>query len=131
MSKGKNTPSETVYQIMTTWAITGNVNETAKQLHMPESTVRNIVKTNKDKPEFTKLCAEKREMFSKMADRLIEKAAKRLEKELDNENKDIPVNHLTTVIGTLYDKKALADGESTQNVSVEIKLPPGVEEYAG
>ena len=40
------------------------------------------------------------------------------------------VKSITTAIGTLYDKKALADGESTDNVSVKIKLPEGIEEYA-
>ena len=37
---------------------------------------------------------------------------------------------ITTAIGTLYDKRALAEGSSTDNVSVTVKLPEGVEEYA-
>lgn len=131
MPRGKNTPPEMVYQIMTSWAITNNVNETAKRLGIAESTARKIVKENRDKSEFAKLCEEKRVNFSEKADRVIDKAMKRLEREIDDENKDIPVNHLTTVIGTLYDKKALADGTATENVAVEIKLPPGVDEYAG
>ena len=40
----------------------------------------------------------------------------RLEKEIADDEKDIPINHLTTAIGTLYDKRALAKGEMTQNV---------------
>ena len=130
MPRGKKTSPEVIYQIMTSWAVTSNVNETAKRLKMAESTVRKIVELNKDKPEFAKLCEQKREEFSKMADRLIQKAAKRLETELDNTDKDIPVNHLTTVIGTLFDKKALCDGNATENVAIEVKLPPGVEDYA-
>lgn len=130
MSRGKNTSPEVIYEIMTSWAVTNNVNETAKRLNMAESTVRKIVNENKYKDEFVKLCEEKRESFSKMADRLIFKAARRLEDELDKDKHAIPVNHLTTVIGTLYDKKALADGKTTENVTVEIKLPPGVDEYA-
>ena len=115
---------------MTSWAVTQNNLQTARELGIAESTVRSIVLQNKDKDEFKKLCDEKKEAFSKMADRLIEKAAKRLEKELDDEFERIPVNHLTTVIGTLYDKKALADGSSTENVSVSIKMPEGIDEYA-
>ena len=130
MPRGKKTSPEVIYQIMTSWAVTSNVNETAKRLKMAESTVRKIVELNKDKPEFAKLCEQKREEFSKMADTLIQKAAKRLETELDNTDKDIPVNHLTTVIGTLFDKKALAEGDITENVAIEVKLPPGVEDYA-
>ena len=130
MPRGKNTPPEVVYEIMASWAITGNVNETAKRLGIPEPTVRKIVKNNKEKPEFTKLCEEKKADFSKKAGSIINKALERLERALDNENNCIPVNHLTTVIGTLYDKKALADGESTQNTSVIIKLPEAAKEYA-
>ena len=113
MPRGKNTPQEVIFQIMTSWAITNNVNETAKQLGCAESTVRKIVNDNKDKPEFAKLCEEKRNDFSKKADAIINKALDRLERDIDDEDKDIPVNHLTTVIGTLYDKKALADGKPT------------------
>ena len=116
---------------MTAWAVTGNVNETAKQLGIAESTARTIVQANKDKEEFVKLCAEKRKSFSAKADEIIDLAIDRLRKELTNPYKDIPVNHLTTVIGTMYDKKALADGTATDNVSVSIKLPEGIDEYAG
>ena len=41
------------------------------------------------------------------------------------------VKAITTAIGTLYDKRALAKGESTDNMSVQIKLPEGADEYAG
>jgi len=41
------------------------------------------------------------------------------------------VKAITTAIGTLYDKRALAEGGSTDNVSVSIKLPEGIDEYAG
>ena len=116
---------------MTAWAVTGNVNETAKQLGLAESTVRTIVQANKGKEEFVKLCDEKRKSFSAKADEIIDLAIDRLKKELTDTDKDIPVNHLTTVIGTMYDKKALADGTATDNVSVSIKLPEGIDEYAG
>lgn len=38
---------------------------------------------------------------------------------------------VTTAIGTLFDKKALAEGQTTENVSVSVKLPEGIDEYAG
>lgn len=113
MPRGKNTSPEMIYEIMTSWAITNNVNETAKQLGIAESTVRKIVKANKDKSEFTKLCEEKKETFSKKADKIIDKALNRLERDIDNKDKDIPVNHLTIVIGTLTDKKLLLEGKPT------------------
>lgn len=131
MARGQKTNPELIYKIMTAWAVAQNVSAVARDFNMAESTVRKIVDDNKGKPEFKELCDEKREEFSKMASRLIEKAARRLEMTLDDEGKDIPANHLTTVIGTLYDKKALADGNATNNVSVSVKLPEGIDEYAG
>lgn len=41
------------------------------------------------------------------------------------------VKSITTAIGTLYDKRALAEGGSTDNVTVQVKLPDGIDEYAG
>lgn len=129
MPRGKNTAPEVVYDIMASWAVTDNVNETAKQLNIAESTVRKIVKANRDKPEFAKLCEEKRNDFSKNAGRIINKALNRLESDIDNPDKDIPVNQLMTVIGVLYDKIALTEGRSTQNTEVTFKLPEGFASY--
>lgn len=131
MAKGKKTSTEDIYRVMTSWAVLGSYSDVGRALGMPSSTVRAIVKKNKDKPEFAKLCAEKKKIFSEKAEILIFKAASRLEKALDDELTEIPVNHLTTVIGTLYDKKALADGDATENVTVDIKLPPEADNYAG
>lgn len=130
MARGKKTSPEMVYQIMTSWTVTNNYKETARDLKLPVTTVKSIVDKNKDKPEFVKLRNEKGQEFSEMASRLIKKAVCRLEKELDDESRDIPVNHLTTVIGTLYDKKALADGDATERMDINITLPEGVDEYA-
>ena len=116
---------------MTSWAITNNYAETAKELGIGETTVRKIVKANEGKEEYAELCKEKRKSFSEKAESIIDKALERLSKELEDERKEIPVNHLTTVIGTMYDKKALAEGQATDNVTVCIKLPDGIEDYAG
>lgn len=40
------------------------------------------------------------------------------------------VKSITTAIGTLYDKRALAKGESTENTQVEFKLPKDMMRYA-
>ena len=130
MPKGKQTSPEVVYQVMTSWATTNNYSETARELGMAESTVRKIVSDNKDKEEFAKLCDEKKEEFADKATRIIDKALRRLEKAIENDKEYIPVNQLTTAIGTLYDKRALAKGESTNNTKVIIELPEGTNEYA-
>ncbi len=122
MAKGKKTDNETIYKIMVSMFSTNNFNETSRQLKVPVKTVEKIYKENKDKEEFTKLCMQKKEEFTDKASRLIDKALKRLEEALDNKEDKIPVNNLSTVIGTLYDKRALAKGESTANNKFEVDI---------
>lgn len=118
MARGQKTSPETVYKIMTSWAITNSYSKTANDTGVPIATVKRIILKNKDKEEFKKLCEKKKESFSKKAETIIDKALARLERELDDERKEIPVNHLTTVIGTMYDKKALADGKPTERTEL-------------
>ena len=115
--RGKKTSPEDIYKVMTSYVVTGNYSETARELGMPMTTVEKIVKDNRDNPEFVKLCDEKKEEFSDKASRIIDKALARLEKAIEDEEEYIPVNQLTTAIGTLYDKRALAKGEMTQNIN--------------
>ena len=130
MARGKKTSPEVIYQVMTAWANTHNNMEVARTLGIAESTVRKIVEDNKDKDEFKKLCDEKREEFSDKASAIIDLLLDRLTKEVADEEKDIPINHLTIALGTLYDKRALAKGESTENTKITFELPQGVDEFA-
>lgn len=118
MSRGKKTAPETIYKIMASWAITRNYKETADNLGLPVSTVKKIVDEHITEEKFKKLCNEKEIAFTKKADGIINKALNRLERDIDNEDKDIPVNHLTTVIGTLTDKKLLLEGKPTARTEV-------------
>ena len=120
--RGKKTKPEDVYRVMVAYAITKNNMEVSRQLGIPESTVRQIVIDNKDKEEFRKLCEEKENEFAEKTTRIIDKLLERLETEIYDEEKDIPINHITTAIGTLYDKRALSRGEMTQNVGFATNL---------
>nr|DAT55201.1 MAG TPA: Hydrogen peroxide-inducible genes activator [Caudoviricetes sp.] len=130
MSKGKKTDNETIYKIMISMFSTNNFSETGRQLGIPQRTVEKIYKENKNKQEFTKLCEEKKDEFAKKASRIIDKALNRLEKVLDDEEEKIPVNNLSTVIGTLYDKRNLAEGKSTVNTELNIRMDEKVEELS-
>lgn len=130
MSKGKKTDNETIYKIMLSVFSTGNFSETSRQLNIPVGTVEDIYKRNIDKEEFTKLRKEKTEEFAEKATRLIDKALNRLEEVLDNKEEKIPVNNLSTVIGTLYDKRNLAEGKATVNTDINIKMDKKVEELS-
>lgn len=116
MARGKKTSPEVIYKVMTSYAITNNNMETSRQLGIPEATVRKIVEDNKNSDEFRKLCDQKKDEFADKASILIDKILERINNEIDNGEKDIPLNHLTTAMGTLYDKRALSKGDLTQNV---------------
>lgn len=118
LPRGKKTPPDVKYRIMLSWAVTDNFAETARALDLPVKTVEKVVKDNRDKEEFKILLRKKREEMAENATRIMNKVLKRLEQEIDDEEKDIPINHLTTAFGTLYDKKALMDGKSTVNVGI-------------
>lgn len=120
--RGKKTSPEVIYQVMTSYAITNNFNETARNLNMAVATVKNIVDDNKDAEEFKKLRTEKENEFAEKASRIIDKLLERIENEVLDGEKEIPLNHLTTAMGTLYDKRALSKGESTQNVGFSTNL---------
>lgn len=130
MAKGKKTDNETIYKIMLSVFSTGNYSETSRQLNIPIKTVEEIYKRNIVKEEFTKLRKEKAEEFTEKATKIIDKALKRLEQALDDKEEKIPVNNLSTVIGTLYDKRALAEGKSTVNTDITIKMDKKVEELS-
>ena len=125
MARGKKTSPETIYKVMTSYAVTNNYNQTAKNLGMPESTVEKIVKDNKDKDEFRKLCEQKREEFSEKASVIIDMLLNRITETVADNEKDIPLHHLTTAIGTLYDKRALSRGETTQNIDFATNFDLG------
>ena len=115
---------------MALWATTKNAAETARELGLPESTIKTIVKRYKDDDEFVELQREKKKEFSEQADEVIELAFERL-RELLGGKTPIPANQLAIIIGTLTDKKLLLDGKATGNVTVSIKLPEGIDDYAG
>ena len=122
MARGKKTDNETIYKIMISMFSTNNFSETARRLNLPQSTVEDIYKRNIEKEEFLKLREEKQEKFVEKATRIIDKALNRLERALDNEEEKLAINNLSTVIGTLYDKRALAKGESTANSKFEVDI---------
>lgn len=131
MARGVKIDNKKIAEVVTSYALTNSYNKTAKEVGgVCASSVKNIIlkqkKENND--EFVKVCEQKKETFIEQADRIIDKAMKKLDKVLDEE--DVPANHLTTVIGTLVDKKRLVGGESTNNDSITIKMTDEVKELS-
>ena len=161
--KGKQLDNKTIYAIMTSYFITGNANDTARALNIPNTTVRNIVAKNKDKKEFVILGDKKKADFSDKASEIIDKGLillnRRITTAIEKEeeiaelleaigSEDIPdktksalynkiksleiqkLGEITTAIGTLYDKRALARGESTENTAIVVKFNDEMKEWA-
>lgn len=113
--RGKKTSPEDIHRVLTSYAITHNYNETARTLNMAVSTVKDIVDKHIDTEEFERLRTEKENEFAEKSSRIIDMILERIEDAVLDDEKDIPLNHLTTAMGTLYDKRALSKGEMTQN----------------
>ena len=130
MARGKKYPDEIKEKAYLMYATSGNIEEVSRALSVPASTISGWIKAKaRDSPdEFEELRNEKKQDFIARSSELIDLAFDKLQDKLSSDD-DIPVNHLTTVIGTLYDKRALAKGENTGNIKVESKLPKGLNEY--
>lgn len=121
MAQGKKTDNETLYNIMSSYFETRSYSQTGRDLDVPISTVEKLVKEHIKDEEFVKLWNEKKEEFATKADVIIYQAMDRLTKKLDSED-DIPVNQLTTAIGTLYDKKAMAQNGVVGNITPNVQI---------
>jgi lysyl-tRNA synthetase class I len=128
--RGKKTDNETIYKIMISMFSTNNAEETARLLEIPVTTVKDIYKKNENKPEFVELRSKKTDQFIQKANEIIDKAMERLLEELKDKENRIPVNNLSTVIGTLVDKRNLAEGKATVNTEINIKMDKKVEELS-
>ena len=131
MARGQNISKETEYQIMTAYALNPtNVSAAARAVGVPESTARKVIGRCKPVPEYAELCEQKKAEFARKASEVIELALTRLRKELKSQDK-IPVSQLSTVIGTLYDKRALAEGTATNRIDVSSTEIDKLAELAG
>ena len=122
MTKGQKTDYEVLWDVMSSYFDTRNFNQTARDLNMPPETIRDLVNKHRDDDEFTKLRLEKESKFIEKANELIFKTINRMNKKLDSED-DIPLNQLSTALGTIYDKRELAQGGGTSNTpNVQINI---------
>ena len=126
MARGVKIDNQKIQEVIASYALTNSYNATAKECGVSDKSVKKII--NEHSEEFSKISEQKKEEFVEYADKLINKAMNKLDKALERD--DIPVNNLTTVIGTLYDKRALAKGEMTSNTSISIKMTDEIKELS-
>ena len=114
MPSGVKTSTAKKVEVIKSYVKTDSFNATSKETGVNDKTVKKIVAEN------PKLYEQEKENFIQYTTKLLNKALKKLDEGLDRD--DIPINNLTTAIGTLYDKRALAKGESTENTSQTINI---------
>ena len=127
--RGKKYSDDIKEKAYALYAINGSYAETSRAIGVPHNTIQKWIK-EKPPDEFEELRRENKQNFIEQAGEIIDLALQRLKNEISDEDTVIPVNHLTTVIGTLYDKRALAKGESTDNIKINVTLPPELKDYA-
>jgi hypothetical protein len=122
--KGIKVDNKLAAKIIASYALTNSYLRTGKELGVCNNTVKRVInRKNKEDPEMvSRIVKDKKDTFIEDATRIMSKAMKRLENELDSPTTIIPTNNLSTVIGTLYDKRALAKGESTSNTNGTISV---------
>ena len=123
MARGEDTDYDKLVLVMSDWFTTRSYSRVAEDLKMPVTTVYGLVNAHKDDEEFVKLRKEKEAEFVERANHLIFKGMSRMDIELDKEE-SIPISQLSTAIGTLYDKKVIAQngGISNETPSVQINI---------
>ena len=114
MPRGVRTPTKKKVEVIKSYVETKSYNATSKETGVNDHVVKKIIEEN------ASLYEQEKEKFIEKTTKLLNKALDKLDKGLDNDN--IPINNLTTAIGTLYDKRALAKGESTTNETLEVNV---------
>jgi transposase-like protein len=97
----------------------------ARKHKIPETTIGTWKKKAMEKDDkFVELRAKRKEEFINNAWDIIEDAQKLMKENLKkalNGDEKIDAGKLSTVIGTMYDKQALASDEPTENVNVKLE----------
>ena len=106
-------------------------NEVAKQCSISWSTVDSISKEEPDKIETIRE-DKKRQLIEKLWDNIVDAAdlGHSMIKEAKLGNREIPLGQISTYLGTLYDKRALMNEESTANTSIVVKLEGEIAKWA-
>lgn len=135
--QGQKLTDELKEQIRAQLVISENKNDIAKKFNVSWSTVDKIAKEIEKDPEenekFEKLRDDKKlDLINKLWDNIV--AAQELGHQMIREAKtgarDIPLGQISTYLGTLYDKRALMMGESTNNTQMKVVLDGDLDQWA-
>lgn len=114
---GKLLSSYMKEQILAEYAMTGNVSHVARKYKSDDRTIRKVLQEKRD--EFMEIREDMKvqmvkEIWGQMDS--VMKLGKKMIDEALEDKRQIPLNHISSYIGTMYDKQALIMDENTQNV---------------
>ena len=103
-----------------------NINSICDRYNISRAYLYKLINNYKDKGLYEKIInnsiTENRRKFAKKVDAIMNKALDRINNELNDEEKEININQLTTTLGILYDKNALETGKATSNQEIHINV---------
>ena len=122
MARGKKTSNVKKAEVVKSYVETGSFKQTERETGVSDKTCKKIVEENPI------LYEQEKERFIETTTRLINKALGKLDEKLDEDNNSL--SNITTAIGTLYDKRALAKGEATTNEAITIQMSEELKELS-
>lgn len=131
MAKGIQPDDETKERVKTLLAEGKAKNQVAKEVGLSWATVDKISKEEPDKLENLRE-TKKQDLIDKLWDNIVaaQELGFQMIKEAKTGQRDIPLGQISTYLGTLYDKRALMNNESTSNTQMTVKLEGELDQWA-
>ena len=107
--RGSKYPPEVVNEIMGIWIATHNAEEVARQTKLPVGSIKSIVKRHMFDEQFAEAQQKTLKKYGQKIEKIISMSLDRMIGVLDNKEEKIPLNHLSTEVGTMIDKFLLLE----------------------
>lgn len=137
MGRGRSCDREQTIEMLVLYEEHQSYEKVAQLTGVKMTTVRNTILRAQNDPElaeeYAKIKKDFNRKFEKKAEVLIGKLLTALESKVDSViagDGEARLSEITTAVGTLYDKRAVVRGESTDSVKITIDLPKEAEKYA-
>lgn len=112
--RGSKYPPEVVNEIMGIWIATHNAEEVARQTKLPVGSIKSIVKRHMFDEQFAEAQQKTLKKYGHKIEKIISMSLDRMIEVLGNKEEKIPLNHLSTEVGTMIDKFLLLESSKSE-----------------
>ncbi len=122
-------------------ALGTTLSEVSRRLKIPKATLSQWhncktqgakkIKDEMNKEEYERIRTQKKQGFIEKASEIIEKTLLRLDKQIEDESERISARDLSVILGTIYDKRALASSEATEIIGGGITIEKLISQVEG